>query len=272
MNVKIFSWAALVVALAIEGWAQPYPIGIRSQAMGGTGVAHSSDAEAIFANPALCATLPGASATIFYSRPFGLREVNLASLAASARIAGLGCGLAVIDFGNEIYHDQYFHLAAARAFGKDSPLALALALQARHLSIRGYGSATALGLNLGTAFRIDEKLRCGIHLANLNQAALGAAKEKMKPVVCAGTAFSPREGWTLLLDYYRELGFDGELRFGVETRVLPLLVVRLGAASNPDRFSAGFAIELSRVALQAAANTHSDLGTTQFYAVSIGRR
>jgi hypothetical protein len=85
-------------------------------------------------------------------------------------------------------------------------------------------------------------------------------------------AYSPRTGWTLQLDFHHELGFHDEIRFGAETRLLPMLLVRVGGASNPDRFSAGLSVELGHVALQAAANTHSDLGTTQFYAVNLSRR
>lgn len=272
MNVKTLSAAMMIVLLAVKSWAQPYPVGVRMQAMGGSGAAEPRDAEAIYSNAALLSELRGASMTLFYTRPFGLREVNLASLAASARVAGFGLGVAMIDFGDEVYHDQYYHAAAARRFGEKSAFALGLSVQLRHLSIRGYGSATALGINLGTAFQFNSKIRGGVFITNVNQPELGEAREKISPTVCAGMAFSPREGWTLQLDYYREIGFDDEIRFGAETRVLPMLLLRVGGASNPDRFSAGLAIELGHAALQAAANTHSDLGTTQFYAISLSSK
>lgn len=273
MNVKKLSLCVAVVSLiTLESRAQPYPVGARMQAMGGAGAAQPYDAEAIYSNAALLSELPGASLTLFYSRPFGLREVNLASISASARIAGFGAGLAAVDFGNEVYHDRYYHAAVARRFGENAGFAFGLSLQLRHLSIRGYGSAMALGINLGTAFRLNSKIRGGVFLTNLNQPKMGASGEQISPAASAGMSFSPRAGWTLQLDYHRELGFSDEVRFGVESRVLPMLVVRLGGASNPDRFSAGLAIEFGHVALQAAATTHNDLGTTQFYAISLSRK
>jgi len=272
MNVKHFSGTTLLMLLAIQALAQPYNVGIRSQAMGGAGAAEMPDAEAIFVNPALLANLTGASVTLFYSRPFGLREVDLASIAAAVKIAGLGCGLAIVDFGNSVYHDRYYHAALARSFGSDSRFAFSIGAQLKHLSIQGYGSAMALGVNLGTAFQLNSKMRWGIFLNNVNQPRIGAAREKLPPFGYAGMAFSPRDDWTLQLDFYREFGFADEIRFGAEARVLPMLLLRLGAATNPDRFGAGFTIDLSKAALHAAANTHSDLGTTQFYAISIGHR
>lgn len=272
MNVKTLSALMIMLLIAGKGWVQPYPVGARMQAMGGAGAAEPFDAEAIYSNAALLSELRGASMTLFYSRPFGLREINLASLAASARVAGFGLGLAMVDFGDEVYHDRYYHAAAARRFGDRTAFALGLSIQLRHLSIRGYGSASALGINLGTAFQVNSKIRGGVFITNANQPELGEAREKISPSVNAGMAFSPREGWTLQLDYYREIGFDDEIRFGAEARVLPMLLVRVGGASNPDRFSAGLAVELGHAALQAAANTHSDLGTTQFYAISLSSK
>jgi hypothetical protein len=118
---------------------------------------------------------------------------------------------------------------------------------------------------------LNPKVRGGVFLTNLNHPEMGASGEKISPAVCAGMALAPRDGWTIQLDYYHELGFSDEIRFGVESRVLPILLVRFGGASNPDRFSAGLAIEFGHAVLQAAANTHSDLGTTQFYAISLNR-
>jgi hypothetical protein len=178
----------------------------------------------------------------------------------------------MIDFGDEIYHDRYYHAALAKRFEEKSDFAFGLSLQIRHLSIRGYGSATTVGANIGTSFRVSEKLRAGVFITNVNQPKVGASGEKTLPSACAGLAYSPRDRWTLQLDYFRELGFNDEIRFGVESRLLPRLLVRLGGASNPDRFSGGLAIEFGHAALQAAANTHSDLGTTQFYAISLSRR
>lgn len=272
MNVKGFSWVAFGALLAIDAVAQPYAVGIRSQAMAGSGVADGQDAEAIFANPALLASLPGASVTLFYSHPFGLREINLASISVAAKFANLGCGLAVIHFGDDIYRDRYYQAALAHKFGNDAQFTFAVAANLRHLSIRGYGSAMALGLNFGTAFRLNSKVCWGVFLGNINQPAIGAAQEKLPQAICVGVAFSPLNDWRLQLDFHREFDFAEEIRFGAETRVLSILLLRLGAATNPDRFSAGFAIELSSAALNMAATSHSDLGTTEFYAISMGRR
>lgn len=271
MNVKTLSACAILALVAGRGWTQPYPVGIRTQAMGGSGAAQSQHAEAIFSNTALLADQPGASMILFYSRPFGLREVNLASLALATRVAGFGAGVAMIDFGNEVYHDRYYHAALAKQFGENPVFALGCAVQLRHLAIRGYGSTTALGVNVGTAFHLNSKIRGGVFITNINQPEVGASREKMPPSAGAGIAYTPRPGWTLQVDFFHELGYNDEVRFGAETRVLPMLLVRLGGASNPDRFSAGLAIELGHAAVQAAANTHSDLGTTQFYAISLTR-
>lgn len=271
MNVKRFSMMLIWALLPLNVVAQPYPLGVRSQAMAGASAAHCEDAEAIFANPALLAKLPAASATFVYSRPFGLADVTLATAAATAKLAGVAGGVAFIHFGSELYRDRYFQAAIARHFGKNWPFAIAIAANLRHLSIRGYGSALALGVNLGTVCSLNSRIQWGVLLGNVNWPAIGAAQEKMPPAVSLGMAFFPRDGWALQADFYREYGLSEELRFGVETRVLPILQVRFGAATNPDRFTAGFAIALRSIALAIAATSHSDLGTTLFYAISIRR-
>lgn len=271
MNVKRFSWLALVALFVVKAAGQPYPLGVRSQAMAGAGTAHAEDAEAIFANPALLSRLPGASATFLYSRPFGLDEIKLVSAAAAAKVSGFACGLAVIHFGDELYRDRYVQATVAHQLANGLPLAVAAAINVRHLWIRGYGSALTLGLNLGTVSWLSPKFQWGVFLGNVNQPAIGAAREKTPQAVSLGVAFFPRADWTLQLDFHREYEFSEELRFGVESRALRVLHLRLGAATGPDRFTAGFAIILRHAALHLAATSHSDLGTTVFYAISLGR-
>jgi hypothetical protein len=67
MKVKQIVVLALVIINTIA-LAQEFPLGVRAQALGGASVAKGSEAEALFANPALLANLSGLSFTAFYSQ------------------------------------------------------------------------------------------------------------------------------------------------------------------------------------------------------------
>jgi hypothetical protein len=71
------------------------------------------------------------------------------------------------------------------------------------------------------------------------------------------------------MDLYKQNNFAEEWRIGIETNPLSPLLLRLGVGTNPDRLTAGFALRVSKLSLQFAAFSHSDLGWTEQFAVTL---
>jgi hypothetical protein len=224
--------------------AQEFPIGVRAQALGGTSVALGREAEVVLANPALLADLSGLTFTAFYTQPFGIKELRLNSFSTSASITPLVFGAAVVDFGNTIYRDRWYHLAISRHLLPKQKLALGLSATLRHLRITGYGDDSAMLFNLGTQLRLSESLALGSAFTNLLNAAIGQQQEKLPRSASLGLAYVPTSTMTLQLEVYKQNRFPEEWRLGIEVSPVAPLLLRTGIATNPDRLTFGLALRL----------------------------
>jgi hypothetical protein len=232
-------------------------------------VAKGRDAEALFENPALLAEMPKLTLTAFYSHPFGIKELRLSSVAGSASWKHLSFGAAVVDFGNDFYHDRRYHLAIAHHLSSAPRLALGLGSAIRHLRISGYGGDSAILFNFGAQLRLSEALIVGSAFTNLLNATIGRQQEKLPRSACFGLAYSPTANVALQMDLYKESHFPEEWRIGIEANPLPALLLRVGVGTNPDRLTFGFSLRLFKASLQFTTFSHTDLGWTQQFAVTL---
>jgi hypothetical protein len=152
MKVKGIVSTALLFCCCTPVAGQDYALGVRAQAMGGSGVAFAADPEGQLLNPALPAELAGWAATMFYSHPFGIREIALSSLCLHGRLDKIACGAAFIRLAHEYFEDQFYQLTLARSLAlpdKQGTARLAFGLQMvlREIHIPDYGKARAFITN-----------------------------------------------------------------------------------------------------------------------------
>lgn len=268
MKVKFFVVLALI-GIETPVSAQEFPLGIRSQALGGTSVAWGRDAETLLDNPAVLTSLPNSTLTVFYTNPFGLKELRLNSFSGNLNWSHFAFGAAYVDFGNTLYHDRRIHLAAARRFLATQRVAIGVSSVLRQLRITDYGEASALVLNFGTQWRVHDAFLFGSALNNVLDAAIGPQREKLPRSVSFGWVYWPASTLTLQMELYKQNAFPEEWRLGIEINPLPPLLLRVGTATNPDRLTCGFALRLFKFSVQFAAFSHTDLGWTEQFAVTL---
>lgn len=275
MKVKHILWWTV---LAGAGFAQTqdYALGIRAQAMGGSGVALAQEAEGQLQNPALLAELPAWSATAFYSRPFGLPELSLSSLALAGRIGGLSFGSSAVALGHDLLRDQTLQIAVARRWQfRSRPAAAAFAfglqlgVQQKH--IVNYGQSQSFVLNAGVVARLNDKLVWGLAAGNLTHARAGRGRERLPRHLSCGVGYVPGSALTAQFDLYKQPQFPLEWRLGFELTLWPPLRLRLGGSENPDRFTCGLALAARPALVQITVFSHADLGWTRQVALTLRR-
>jgi hypothetical protein len=269
MKVKQIIIVMLLCFIDVAVLAQEYPLGVRAQALGGATVAKGREAEALFENPALLAEITKLTLTAFYSQPFSIKELRLSSLAGSMSWSGFAFGLAIVDFGTDLYGDRRYHLAMARSVLSTQRLALGASGTLRHLHVSGYGDDSALLLNAGIQLRLSESFTLGSAFTNLLNAEIGQQPERLPQSTCFGLAYAPTATVMLLMDVYKQNRFPEEWRIGIEAKPLSALILRTGIANNPDRLTFGFALKLFKASLQFTMYSHTDLGWTQQYAITL---
>ncbi len=268
MNVKPF--ICLLVPLA--AFAQDYNLGTRAQALGGSGVALATDPEGQLMNPATLAQVPGKAVTLSYSRPFGIKEITLSSLAASAALKKIAVGAAMTHLGHAQFEDQAFALSGAYKFvlattRNKETRALLLGAQSvlRRVEIARYETRLHWRLHAGLIAPLSEFVAWGVALGNVFEVG-----EETGRSLALGVGYRSPSRFIGQFDIFKQTGFALELRGGAELSLLPQLLLRIGMSTNPERFTVGLAFALKPATLHFTTFSHVDLGWTQQYAATVG--
>jgi len=241
--------------------------GARPRGMGLAYIGRADSPDAIFINCSGLAQIDQPSMYLFYSRPFGMKELAVGSLAAvvPSQYAHLGAGF--ISFGNELYQEQIAVIALSRSIRQK--LYLGMKIQYMKLQINGYGSNFSYSLDVGLLAKITDGIRWGFAATNLNRAQIGAAHEQLPQTFSSGLSILPVSGLILNMDIFKDIDFPAELRVGIEYRILNRLAIRSGLTTQPDNFCAGLGLSFSYFAVDYAITNHPDLGMTHQFGIQL---
>lgn len=278
MKVKKIVLAMTIVWVGTTP-AQDYPLGIRAQAMGGSGVSLAREAEGQFHNPALLAELATFNATLFYSRLFGLKELPLSSVAVAGRFGKIGLGGSAVRLGHDLFHDQLLQFAMARAwqFRTSKPgagaggMSFGMQFILKQTRITHYGQQQTLLVNSGVLAHFNEEWAWGMAAGNLLGAKAGSTRKPLPRYVTLGLSYAPGTRFAAQFDLYKQSDFSSEWRLGFEVGVLAPLLLRLGINENPDRFTCGLALLTRPLIVHVTTFSHVDLGWTQQMAITLQR-
>ncbi len=259
----------IVLAESLMGGFEQREVGARSSAFGNTFVGLADDVWAIHFNVAGLAGLSNYQVSVFYSpQPLGLSELSLSSFAAAIPTRdGVVC-LSARRYGFELYRELSGSLAYSNII---TGIHLGINLNYHMVSIKNYGSAGALGIDLGILIPLIDKLRWGISMKNINSPKIGSSSEKIPQCLTGGFAFLPLENLSLMLDVQKETSFEPSTRFGFEYRVVDAIALRGGYCNEPASYSTGIGIRYSFFSIDYAVSIHPILGWTHSFSVTIQR-
>jgi hypothetical protein len=242
--------------------------GARPIGMGGAFVAIADNAWAIIFNPAGLAQLRGDEIAAFYSpQPFGMIELSLASFALAHPTSFGEVGLSVNRFGFDLYREVSGILSYANSYR--DVFSFGINLTYNSLAIKNYGSASAIGVDVGILATVTRGLHWGFFAANVNAPSIGQAKERLPQIYASGLSFSPADGLLLGLDVIKDIRYPALLRAGLEYRLVDPVSLRVGVGNNPTKFSSGLGIHFSFVHFDYAMTTHPDLGLSHQFSVAV---
>ncbi|HEX5654675.1 MAG TPA: hypothetical protein VFX58_16475 [Chitinophagaceae bacterium] len=122
-------------------------------------------------NKASLARLKSPSAAVYTERRFMMAELNSFSAAAGIPTKHGNAALEIVYDGFAYYHKSRAGLAYARALG--NKIDLGIQFNYYGVKIPGYGSATAVGVDLGILIHHSDKLHTGFSVENPMGGRLG---------------------------------------------------------------------------------------------------
>ncbi len=235
--------------------------GARAMALGGAATALPAHVWGV-ANPAAWATLPARAVAFHAGQAFGMSALRLGAVQyAEVRTWGAVAGGAR-TFGFDDFRRSAFHVGYARGFtlGTTRSFYGGLALRYYQLSLGGgYGSAGAVGLSAGGLARLLPSLHLGFHAANLNAPKAGG-RAALPQTLAVGLAYAAGERFLVLLDAFKDLDYPVSVRAGLEVHPVEALALRVGAATQPTRFSAGVGVHVGALRAHVAPEQPPALG------------
>lgn len=275
--------------------------GARAAAMGGAATAVSSDADAIFWNPAGLAGLERAEAGATHAAYLGDQYDSLAAAVPlgsrglkrreeSGSLGVIGVGLARMGYASQQGRDENRRptgdfsasdYSAGVAYARRLPAGFSAGIAAKRVQSRladASGGATALdagaSLDLGTRFN----WRLGAAARNLGEDLRFSSQASPLPLtIAAGVASQPFRGLTLSGEVQRRpKSGKTTSAFGAEYLPHPNVALRAGysrdggpsGAAWPGGFTGGFGLSWSRLKLDYAVTPFGALGNVQTFSLS----
>ena len=250
----------LLLFVSTSNIAQINP-GARQISIANADVALANDVFTLFNNPAGLAQINWKEVGVYYSpAPFGLTELANGYVAYQQPFSFGSLGIGGMTYGYELYRESKIILGYS--YNYDNILFLGAAINYQTYSIQNYGSTGVFYLNLGGLVYILDDLRWGFSTNNINRATVGDQDDQIPVVFSTGFSFDILQNFSLNASLVKDIRYDLSLAFGIDYDIIEYLSLRIGAADNPSKFTAGIGINYSILGLDYAFFTHPDLGLT----------
>lgn len=232
-------------------------VGARSLAMGQTATAQAYDNWAIFGNPSLMKT------DIYTFSFYGMRYAGFTELTDLAAAITLNTGFGIIGAGLHRYGFELFNESRFR-LGYSSNLErfyYGLAVNYNHISQGGnYGSAGAIGLDIGLNAELGSRLILAAKTTNLNRPTYADSDEELYRDLAVGLSYHIDRQFNMIIELVKDVRFPISIRSGIEVFLIPSLCMRAGITFEPVTWSLGIGFKTEVISVNIAIQHHDVLG------------
>ncbi|NIT61425.1 MAG: hypothetical protein GWN00_36040 [Aliifodinibius sp.] len=231
-------------------------IGARELAVGQATTALEDTDWGMFGNPALMSE-DERSVSFFGVRYFGLAELTDMAFSGTypTKFGVLGAG--AHRYGDDLFNESRIRLGYKHSF---AGFHFGAIINYSHVAMGGgYGSAGALGVDVGMAAPIVSDLWIGAKATNINQPEYGSLNnEKLPRELSIGLSYRLSDIALFTSDVVKDVQFPISYRGGVEVSIIENFVARGGITVEPITFSGGFGYSGDFWAVNVAVQRHEN--------------
>ena len=167
--------------------------------------------------------------------------------------------MSIERYGFREYSEQTAGITYSRSFS--GTLALSITLKYHQLSIHKYGSASAISVDAGMQYRLNDKVWIGTHISNPSNSSYHNFSGSIIPLSLSfGVSVEFSDKILIISDIHKVLNAAIDTKLGIEYRLINWFALRGGIAANPFKQYAGFGFHYQRFALDVATSSHPELG------------
>lgn len=232
-------------------------MGAKSISMGQTGVALPNTGWSAFSNVAMMPT--DQNHISFYGfRYVGIAEITDMAATVNYQTQFGTLGMGVHRYGFNLFNENRFLLAYKNQLGK---FHYGGSVSYTHIFQGGnYGSAGAIGFDLGLAAEIVDELWFGARATNINQPAYGDTDEDLPRELAAGFSYQLNSLALVTAELVKDVKFPLSFRSGLEFEIISSLFARVGVSTEPGTYSFGFGYQTQRFDVNFGLQQHDPLG------------
>ncbi len=247
-----------------SGWAafDNYGSSARILSLGNASAALTDEPSAMWSNPGALGFLPQKGIQASLSRLYELDELSEKDLVLAYPFRSFTLGAGFYMFGkSNFYQENVLNLAFVYRI-KDH---LSLGSNLKYLRVSftpEYHVLSTFSVDLGSVYRINEKIQLGLAARNLNRPDLVENSDDIPTNFCLGMTVFPFPEVSLLLDLTYQDRYKEQLHLGQEIKLLKNVPLRFGIQTSPARYAFGVGFNFRKLALDYAYLNHSILGNT----------
>lgn len=227
--------------------------------MAGAYSAIHTDVFAVLGNTASLARQEQFSAGMYAEQRFMLKALTNYTGAVTLPVRSGNFAITTGYRGGAEMNDYKLGLAYARKLGKIIDMGAKFTYHG--LSIQGYGTAGAVGLEWGAMLYLTDKLRAGVQLVNPVSSKFGINRdEKLASVYTGGLGYDVGEHFFISTVFVKEEDHDMVIQTNMLYQVSPVLQVRGGINSGIASYWLGVGIGLKSMRVHVTTVYHNRLG------------
>lgn len=254
--VQIILAGFLVMVGLYDSAAGQGEMGARELALGLSVTAMPNTDWSVFGNPAMMNRKEG-GVSFYGVRYYGLSELTDAAVAVHTS-TGLGAvGAGVHRYGFDLFDEKQFRLAYKNRLQE---FHFGWALSYHHITQGGgYGSAGAVGIDIGIAASLFDNMWIAAKSTNINRPRWGGV-EDLPRIQAIGISYGINDDFLLLGDIVKDVRFPVSYRSGLEVILLDALRMRAGVTTKPATVGIGLGYRTAFWKVNVAFQRHQILG------------
>jgi len=242
--------------------------GAKQIALSNSDVAVSNNVFTLFSNPAGLAQIDNDQVGVFFSpSPFGMSELKNAFAAFSHPMNFGTIAIGGMVYGFDLYKESKISLGGS--YNYQNNFFIGATLNYKNISIKNYGSKSAIIFDLGLLAIITSDLHFGFSYKNITRSSLSSATDELPVEILSGLSYKIIDNCTISLAIEKDIRYKASPRLGIDYKIIKYLSLRTGFSKNPNLYSFGVGIHYLMFDFNYALFTHQELGLTHQIGVII---
>jgi hypothetical protein len=230
-------------------------------------ISSTKSLEAFLINPALSVNNETIYGKLCFYRLFNLKELTHSTGIIAFQIAKFNWGIAVHNFGDQIYKENKFTINLSKNVDDDK-FSLGLSLNYYLLNVLNYENMSTLGIDIGIRYQISSNIWMGMAVSNINQPKLNDYSEQIPQTIQLGLQYKVLNPLLFHFSIQKDAWFTPSLSLAVEYNISDYLEISTGFSSDANIPTGGIVINISKLKIDYAIQYHFDLGPTHFIGIA----